>query len=497
MSLLGVPGTIGQEIPRVKPDAKAGTDAVAGFYKEVGIMTHKARELRKSLDNIESASEILKGEQSIEERAKAQARATTWRRLRMHLTVEYARGILRRLTGDLGENRELAVFNLEKAIQDYEVLIHNESLKDASPDNSHGYIDRGPAHAYQLPVRMSNREQASDDPGGYGIGKLSCNPSSYEAEAEERLPMRLRGVKAAYGRALGTAGKLCLDKHASTIGGHPESAAQACDHLIKAAEVIPDDTRDRAEALLLLARATMEKCVVADPAGLAGRWGMSPSEALETGIGHLRAALETCPRKQLALRQELHWNLGRLALARLQSRIRTAGIAGQKAPGSSGGRTPLLYLAREAGTHLMEAISLAQAALEVAAAAAAAQARPQRAANGAAGAVETGGDDDGMRAREGWARMELSKLCLTEVAPDYPIGTAIEHLQLSRKMCPLDAAPAEYITCTCLLARAFHQAGEPERSVQAYREAARAAPLLGNQLHHAHLDLNPGAIVPG
>lgn len=35
--------------------------------------------------------------------------------------VEYARGILRRLTGDPGENRELAVFNLEKAIQDYEV----------------------------------------------------------------------------------------------------------------------------------------------------------------------------------------------------------------------------------------------------------------------------------------------------------------------------------------------------------------------------------------
>lgn len=34
--------------------------------------------------------------------------------------VEHARGILRRLTGDLGENRELAVFSLEKAIQDYE-----------------------------------------------------------------------------------------------------------------------------------------------------------------------------------------------------------------------------------------------------------------------------------------------------------------------------------------------------------------------------------------
>ncbi len=28
------------------------------------------------------------------------------------------------------------------------------------------------------------------------------------------------------------------------------------------------------------------------------------------------------------------------------------------------------------------------------------------------------------------------------------------------------------------------------------REAARAAPLLGNQLHHADAGLNPGAILP-
>ncbi len=54
-------------------------------------------------------------------------------------------------------------------------------------------------------------------------------------------------------------------------------------------QVIPDDTRDRAEALLLLARATIEKSR-ANPGGRRGR--ASPSEALETGIGHLRAALE-------------------------------------------------------------------------------------------------------------------------------------------------------------------------------------------------------------
>lgn len=56
-------------------------------------------------------------------------------------------------------------------------------------------------------------------------------------------------------------------------------------------KVIPDDTRDRAEALLLLARATIERSGVT----LSGRRGTSSSETLETGIGHLRAALEVKP----------------------------------------------------------------------------------------------------------------------------------------------------------------------------------------------------------
>ncbi|CAM9264513.1 unnamed protein product, partial [Ectocarpus sp. 12 AP-2014] len=402
--------------------------------------------------------------------------------------VEYARGILRRLSGDLGDNRELAVFSLEKAIQDYEVLVNDESLKNESPGSP---IDRGPAHAYQLPVRVASRKLANNN----------------DIEAEERLPMRLRGVKAAYGRALGTAGKLCLDKHAATVGGNPESAAQAWEHLTKAAEVvIPDDTRDRAEALLLLARATIEKSRAA-AANIPGRRRLqSPSEALETGIGHLRAALETCPQKQLGLRQELHWNLGRLALARLQGRLRSAaaaattaspfGIANGASAAPSGGRTPLIRLAREAGGHLSEAISLAQAAAEVAATVAAAEARTNRAANGTrAGSAAVG--DDGMRTREGWARAELSKLCLTGVAPDYYPAAAIEHLRVAREIHPLDQAPVEYVTSTCLLAKAFQLTGDPERSIQAYREAARAAPLLGNQLHQADMDLNPGAILPG
>lgn len=100
-----------------------------------------------------------------------------------------------------------------------QVLVNDESLKNESPGS---LIDRGPAHAYQLPVRVASRNSANNN----------------DIEAEGRLPMRLRGVKAAYGRALGTAGKLCLDKHAATVGGNPESAAQAWEHLTKAAEVV-------------------------------------------------------------------------------------------------------------------------------------------------------------------------------------------------------------------------------------------------------------------
>lgn len=65
---------------------------------------------------------------------------------------------------------------------------------------------------------------------------------------------------------------------------------------IHVGKVIPDDTRDRAEALLLLARATIEKGG-ASGEGLGGAdprrgAGNSSSEALETGIAHLRAALQ-------------------------------------------------------------------------------------------------------------------------------------------------------------------------------------------------------------
>lgn len=117
----------------------------------------------------------------------------------------------------------------------WQVLINDESLQNESPEsNPSAYYDRGPAHAYQLPVRIANRNPDSTDKPQINSNLPS---SSYDALAEERLPMRLRGIKAAYGRALGTAGKLCLDKHASTVGGHLDSVAQAWEHLTKAAEV--------------------------------------------------------------------------------------------------------------------------------------------------------------------------------------------------------------------------------------------------------------------
>lgn len=58
----------------------------------------------------------------------------------------------------------------------------------------------------------------------------------------------------------------------------------------------------------------------------------------------------------------------------------------------------------------------------MATAVAAAEAKTNRAAGAGADSLAGAGavvDDDGMRAREGWARAELSKLCLAEVAPEY------------------------------------------------------------------------------
>lgn len=89
-----------------------------------------------------------------------------------------------------------------------------------------------------MPVRIPRGGANTTTPGG---GNSSdATPSPLQLASEERLPLRLRGVKAAYGRALGTAGKLYLDKDASTVGGHLESAVLAWGHLTNAAEVFRD-----------------------------------------------------------------------------------------------------------------------------------------------------------------------------------------------------------------------------------------------------------------
>ena len=119
-------------------------------------------------------------------------------------------------------------------------------------------------------------------------------------------------------------------------------------------------------------------------------------------------ATQACPRKQLSLRQELHWHLGRLALVRLQRRLCS------RTGSTSQTHASTLQMARDASDNLGEAIRLAQAALEV---------NADVAENGKRGisterwSATTAVDE--MRARIGWARAELAKLCLTEVAPEH------------------------------------------------------------------------------
>ncbi|CAM9484694.1 unnamed protein product, partial [Discosporangium mesarthrocarpum] len=199
-----------KEIPRFKPDSGGGEDAERRFYKEIAIMTAKARGdyRQRSLDNIDSAIQVLIGDNHLEERAKAQ--------------MEKARGLLRKLSGDMAENRELAVVSLEDAIKTYEVgLVHPWEEERGALEGS----DHGPAHAYYIPVGARPAGADGRDGGGE------------EGEGDVLAPVRETGIKAAYGRALGMAGKQWLDKQALTLGGDPEAGAMAVGRLEKAAEV--------------------------------------------------------------------------------------------------------------------------------------------------------------------------------------------------------------------------------------------------------------------
>lgn len=133
---------------------------------------------------------------------------------------------------------------------------------------------------------------------------------------------------------------------------------------------------------------------------------------------------QTCPRNQLSLRQELHWHLGRLSLARLQKRQKTSeGASGTTSddpgagPGSGGDSPSPIHLAREARHNLEAVVKLAQAAT-------AAIGPEGRGDDSADAAVERGRWSGhrrtvtgfGIRMREGRAHVELSKLCLAKVS---------------------------------------------------------------------------------
>lgn len=49
------------------------------------------------------------------------------------------------------------------------------------------------------------------------------------------------------------------------------------------------------------------------------------------------------------------------------------------------------------------------------------------------------------------------------------VASAIKHLAAAREINTLEGAPADYITSTCLVAKAYHLQGEPEKSIDAYR----------------------------
>lgn len=126
----------------------------------------------------------------------------------------------------------------------------------------------------------------------------------------------------------------------------------------------------------------------------------------------------------MPLRQELHWHLGRLALGRLQHRLRYSGGASSPDadyPGTSPtpGRTPLLNLARDAEESLQGAIELAQAARDATDRRATTSAKARMREGKQVRETARATSDDTMRAREGWARAELGKVCLAGIAPEH------------------------------------------------------------------------------
>lgn len=109
-------------------------------------------------------------------------------------------------------------------------MLKSDDLQNESVDDYRRFVNSGPAHAYQVPVRVPRHDEGSET-------NSTTSPASPSAEEVDNSPLRLRGVKAAYGRALGTIGKLYLDKIVFTAAERLQAATQARRNLEKAIEV--------------------------------------------------------------------------------------------------------------------------------------------------------------------------------------------------------------------------------------------------------------------
>lgn len=108
-------------------------------------------------------------------------------------------------------------------------MLKSDDLQNESADDYRRFVNSGPAHAYQIPVRVPRHDEGSETNG--------ISVTSLSVEEVDTSPLRLRGIKAAYGMALGTTGKLYLDKIVFTAAERRQAATQARRHLEKAIEV--------------------------------------------------------------------------------------------------------------------------------------------------------------------------------------------------------------------------------------------------------------------
>lgn len=74
-------------------------------------------------------------------------------------------------------------------------------------------------------------------PGKAGDGSSIAKLQTAKGKADFRS-IRVRRLQVAYGRALGTAAKVCLEQYEEMVSGHQDFSAQALEHLVKAVKVM-------------------------------------------------------------------------------------------------------------------------------------------------------------------------------------------------------------------------------------------------------------------